>query len=73
LVTDICKGDNLFDHYIKHKDNFCELDCLRVIRSVLKGLAYLEKKEIIHRDIKPANIVLKEENDIDNCTIIDFG
>lgn len=73
LVTDICKGGNLFNHYVKNQANFTELDCLRVITSVLKGLAYLETKQIIHRDIKPANLVLKEENDIDNCVIVDFG
>ena len=73
LVTDKFHGGNLFEHYISCKDSFTELDCLRVITSGLKGLAYLEKKQIIHRDIKPANMVLKEKNDIDNCTIIDFG
>ena len=73
LVTDLFVGGNLFDHYINCKDDFSELDCLRAITSVLKGLAYLEKKEIVHRDIKPANLVLKQKNDIDNCSIIDFG
>lgn len=66
-------GGNLFNHYIKCKDNFTELDCLRSITSILKGLAYLEEKKIIHRDIKPANIVLKQDNEIDNCFLIDFG
>ena len=67
LVTDLFVGGNLLDHYCSCKDDFSELDGLRTIHSVLKGLAYLEKKQIIHRDIKPNNLVLKQKNDIDNC------
>lgn len=30
-------------------------------------------KNIIHRDIKPLNVMLREENNFDSITLIDFG
>ena len=44
---------------------------LRIIQSLLEGLKYAHKKDIVHRDIKPSNILIKGEDM--SPKILDFG
>ena len=44
---------------------------LRIIQSILEGLKYAHKKDIVHRDIKPSNILIKGEDM--SPKILDFG
>ena len=51
-----------------------DLQASKVMKSLLKGVAYVHARDIIHRDLKPANILLDNTSD-DCCTvkIVDFG
>ena len=45
-----------------------------IIRDILQGLDYLEKRNIIHRDLKPANILVHKTIDGEwKAKIADFG
>ena len=44
---------------------------LRIVQSILEGLKYAHKKDIVHRDIKPSNILIKGEDM--SPKILDFG
>jgi len=47
-----------------------ELLCADVARSMLAGLAYLQKRKILHRDIKPGNVLMNAKFEI---KLADFG
>ena len=44
---------------------------LKIVQSILEGLKYAHKKDIVHRDIKPSNILIKGEDM--SPKILDFG
>ena len=44
---------------------------LQIVRSILEGLKYAHKKDIVHRDIKPSNILINSEDM--SPKILDFG
>ena len=51
-----------------------DLEASKVMKSLLKGVAYVHARNIIHRDLKPENILLA--TDEENCfdvKIVDFG
>lgn len=45
----------------------------KLIYNLLDALIYIKERKVIHRDIKPENLILKDENDITNIVIADFG
>lgn len=51
-----------------------DLEASKVMKCLLKGVAYVHARDIVHRDLKPENILLK--TDADDCQevkIVDFG
>lgn len=76
LIMDLMEGRTLKDliiqRYIENKF-FTDLECSLIIKGILDGLNYLEKKGISHRDIKPDNIMFRYKNDFSSVTIGDFG
>lgn len=51
-----------------------ELEASKVMKSLLKGVAYVHARDIIHRDLKPENILLTHEgDDCNSVKIVDFG
>ena len=64
LVTEICKGGELFDEIIKN-NKFDETDAAVVIKQVLSCVNYCHKNNIVHRDLKPENILLEEGKQYD--------
>ena len=72
IVTDICKGGELFDE-IKELGHFQEKDAALLIRQVLSCICYCHLNNIVHRDLKPENILLESNKEYDQIKIIDFG
>ena len=71
-VNELYRGGELIDAIAARK-SLSEYEILRIIYSTLQGLAYLETLGIVHRDIKPPNIVLRNENDMFDLVLVDFG
>lgn len=72
LVTEICKGGELFDEVCK-RGKFSESDAAVLIKQVLSCVNYCHKSNIVHRDLKPENILLEQNKEYDQIKIIDFG
>ena len=72
IVTDICKGGELFDEIVA-KGKFSEKDAAMLINQVLTCINYCHKNNIVHRDLKPENVLLEANKEFDQIKIIDFG
>ena len=57
LVTEYCKGGELFDE-IKRRVTFSEQDAAHIISQLLKGIVYCHGLGIVHRDLKPENVLI---------------
>jgi len=82
LVTDLCKGGELFDKIIEKATNFnvnrrtqcfAEDEAVRVLHQVLSSVSCMHQRGIVHRDIKPENILFETLDDESPIKIIDFG
>ncbi len=72
LVTEICKGGELFDEVLQ-RGKFSERDAAVLLKQVLSCVNYCHKNNIVHRDLKPENILLEQNKEFDQIKIIDFG
>ena len=72
IVTDICKGGELFDEIVS-RGKFTENDAALLMKQVLSCINYCHKNKIVHRDLKPENILLEQNKAFDQIKIIDFG
>jgi len=72
IITDICKGGELFDD-LKERGCFGEKEAALLIRHVLSCVCYCHQNNIVHRDLKPENILLESNKEYDQIKIIDFG
>ena len=72
IVTEICKGGELFDEIIA-RGKFTEKDAAVLMKQVLSCVNYCHKNNIVHRDLKPENVLLEANKDFDQIKIIDFG
>ena len=77
LITEYCRGGDLFD-LIKKKKRFSELSAAYIMYQIFHALIYCHKvHHLIHRDIKPENIVIFRQNndgeDLYDVKLIDFG
>ena len=51
-----------------------DLEASQVMKSLLKGVAYVHARDIVHRDLKPENILLSTQDEICQAVkIVDFG
>ena len=71
LVTELCKGGELFDEIVC-KVVFSEKEAANIIKSVLETVAYCHELGVVHRDIKPENILIDKEMN-NTFKLIDFG
>ena len=55
IVTDICKGGELFDEVVA-RGKFTEGDAAMLMKQVLSCINYCHQNRIVHRDLKPENI-----------------
>lgn len=72
LVTEICKGGELFDEVLA-RGKFSERDAAVLVKQVLSCVNYCHKNNIVHRDLKPENILLEQNKEFDQIKMIDFG
>jgi serine/threonine protein kinase len=75
LVLELLEGGELFS-LISKKNDLPINTIKKIMKCLIKALAYLQKKGIMHRDLKPENMILKnKKDDLDNCVvkIVDFG
>jgi len=72
LVTEICKGGELFDEILQ-RGKFGERDAAVLMKQVLSCINYCHQANIVHRDLKPENILLEQNKEFDQIKIIDFG
>jgi len=72
IVTDICKGGELFDEILA-RGKFSEKDAAVLMKQVLSCINYCHQNRIVHRDLKPENILLEQNKEFDQIKIIDFG
>ena len=77
LITEYCKGGDLFD-LIKKKRTFSELSASYIMFQIFRALIYCHNTHhLVHRDIKPENIVVFRKNnatdDLYDVKLIDFG
>lgn len=81
LITELCKGGDLFDKIIA-EGPFNEKVTSHIIFQILNAVNYCHKMNIIHRDLKPENILIEKYEYIDKLDlsykiyrikIIDFG
>lgn len=57
IVLEYVPGGSLRDLIRKHK-RLSESEARRIMRGILRGIAYLHAASIVHRDIKPENILM---------------
>ena len=77
LITEYCKGGDLFD-LINKKKKFSELSAAYIMFQIFRALIYCHNTHhLVHRDIKPENIVVFRKNnameDLYDVKLIDFG
>ena len=77
LITEYCKGGDLFD-LIKKKKKFSEMSTAYIMFQIFRALIYCHNTHhLVHRDIKPENIVVFRKNnamdDLYDVKLIDFG
>ncbi|CAK77807.1 unnamed protein product (macronuclear) [Paramecium tetraurelia] len=73
IVTDLLNGGELISHIEKQVKVYDESLVRKLVYNLLDALVYIHERKIIHRDIKPENLILKDENDISNIALADFG
>lgn len=57
LVSELCKGGELFDELMKKK-NFDERYAASIVKQILSAIAYCHSRKVAHRDLKPENVLL---------------
>ena len=72
IVTDICKGGELFDEIVA-RGKFSERDAAMLLKQILGCINYCHQNNIVHRDLKPENVLLEQNREFDQIKIIDFG
>jgi calcium-dependent protein kinase len=58
IVTEICKGGELFDDIV-NRGKLSEKEAAVLMRQLLMAVNYIHINDIIHRDLKPENILLE--------------
>lgn len=71
VVSDLCKGGELFDE-ILFRGKISEKDTAVLIKQILICVNYLHQMSIVHRDLKPENFLLESSKDFNQIKMVDF-
>jgi len=72
LVMELITGGELFDK-ITEIGAYSEKTAAELVINIVSAVQYLHDRGIAHRDLKPTNLLLKNEEDLTNVKIADFG
>lgn len=72
LITEICKGGELFDRIVE-KEFYPEPEAAIIFNQILRSVNYIHSMGIAHRDIKPENFLFESKEESATLKIIDFG
>lgn len=72
LITELCKGGELFDRIIEN-EFFSEPIAAKIFRQILQSLNYCHKLGVAHRDLKPENFIFESKDMDSDLKVIDFG
>ena len=72
LVTESCRGGELFDRIIEN-EFFSEVQAAKIFKQILQSINYCHKTGIAHRDLKPENFLFETKEADSDLKIIDFG
>ncbi|ODV63366.1 serine/threonine-protein kinase, partial [Ascoidea rubescens DSM 1968] len=73
LVTQLCKGGELFDLILSH-NKLNERNTRVIVKSILNSVLVLHHNNIIHRDLKSENILFSSNlQNLSDILIVDFG
>ncbi|XP_038241484.1 serine/threonine-protein kinase 17A-like isoform X1 [Dermochelys coriacea] len=74
LVLECAAGGEIFQQCVAEQDEaFTEWDVIRLVRQILRGVAYLHQNNVVHLDLKPQNILLTSSSPLGDIRIVDFG
>ncbi|CAM4635322.1 serine/threonine-protein kinase 17A-like [Lepidochelys kempii] len=74
LVLECAAGGEIFQQCVAEQDEaFTERDVIRLVRQILRGVAYLHQNNVVHLDLKPQNILLTSSSPLGDIRIVDFG
>ena len=73
LVVDLLQGEQLLQRLKKENMLLKEIDRAKIMRNLLLALSHFHGEGIMHRDLKPENIMLRNENDLSDIVVVDFG
>ncbi|POM68572.1 CAMK/CDPK protein Kinase [Phytophthora palmivora] len=73
MIMQLCKGKELYEHLYQEHRKFSENDVRKIIRSLLRALAFLHSNFITHRDLKLENLLLENAENPGSLRLCDFG
>ncbi|GAB9472080.1 Camk/cdpk protein kinase [Globisporangium polare] len=73
MVMQLCKGKELYEHLYKENRKFSEEDVRKIIRGLLRAVAFLHSNFITHRDLKLENLLLENAENPSSLKLCDFG
>jgi len=73
IVIEYVDGGNLMDYLKAQGGKLPVVEAVRLVKGIVKGLAYAHRKNLVHRDIKPTNILIGKEEEQVIPKIVDFG
>lgn len=76
LVTDLCRGGELFELLNSGKNQgfvFKEDRVAKLMKDMLSAVHYLHSKGIVHRDLKLENFLFEDRDSNSPLILIDFG
>lgn len=66
-------GGGTLRDMLTQKKSFEPKESLKIAKSIIEGIRYLNNLGFIHKDLKPENIMFKKKGDLSSLKIIDFG